>query len=549
MAPQSDPRPLPTDAPPVFRDALFFGCCVLLLLPSIWSPCSITGQDEYFLSFRTVLEMQERSEWLTPYVNGEVRLQKPPLLYWLMRGSFEVFGSNLFAARLWSVLFGATLALFSNKLARLYNQKGYLAGLLALSAAGVMIEARRAMFDLPVASMCTAAIYYAIVWHRRGQLRAAVTMATCVAAAAMCKGPVALWFFGAPLLAAVLVRRGASAGPWWHVVAAVGWFAALALPWPLWAQANHPSFWHVLADQAAERQFAWPELSRLPRLGGALLGLIVPWSLCMLGACWAVLRWRVQLPHGRWLLVWLIVGLLPFAFMKTFERYLLGLLPPALILTASWLEQLPAVARRLQLTIAVVVVAIPVVVFALFAAWFGFSYVGPAVSVLLVVAAWRSARRTEPNPAKTAGLCAVLLSTLLGWVYPSLGINQLPADLPADLVDRGVQTFGRPQPGMLSMRVQRSVQQMDGRNEQLGARLANYHGYLFVLEQDQERVLAAARQRGVTLERIGAFRSFYSRKAWLKFYRSGVSRDDWLEALASRSPERLQPRFIYYRLP
>ncbi|HEB52839.1 MAG TPA: hypothetical protein ENI87_06265, partial [bacterium] len=83
------------------RDFAFFCCCVLLLLPSIWSPCSITGQDEYWLSFRTVLEMQERGEWLTPYVNGEVRLQKPPLLYWLMRLSFLAFGSNLFAARIW----------------------------------------------------------------------------------------------------------------------------------------------------------------------------------------------------------------------------------------------------------------------------------------------------------------------------------------------------------------------------------------------------------------------------------------------------------------
>lgn len=522
----------------------------MLLLPSIWSPCSITGQDEYFLSFRTVLEMQERAEWLTPHVNGEVRLQKPPLLYWLMRVSFEVFGSNLFAARLCSVLFGATLALFTNKLARLYHQRGYLAGLLALAAAGVMIEARRAMFDLPVASLCTAAIYYAIVWHRRGRLGMAMMMATCLAAAAMCKGPVALWFFGAPLLAALLVRRGANAGPWWHGAAAIVWFAALALPWPLWVQANHPSFWQVLAEQAEERRLAWPDLSRLPRLGGALLGLVVPWSLAVIGAAWAVLRRRAtQLSHGGWLLAWLAVGLLPFAFMKTFERYLLGLLPPALLLAAAWLEQLPAAALRRQLTIAVAIVAIPVLVFATFAAWFCFGYLGPVAAVLVIVGAWRAARRSAPDATKAAGLCAVALSMLLGWIYPSLGINRLPDDLPTDLGQRRVQTFGRPQPGMLSMRVQRSVQQMDGRNEQLGARLANFHGYLFVLEQDQERVEAAAQRQGIALERVGAFRSFYSRKAWLKFYRSGVTRDDWLEALGSRSPERLQPRFLYYRLP
>ena len=67
------------------RDWFLFTFAVACLLPSIGSQSSISGQDEYWLSFRTVLEMQERGEWLTPYVNGEVRLQKPPLLYWAMR--------------------------------------------------------------------------------------------------------------------------------------------------------------------------------------------------------------------------------------------------------------------------------------------------------------------------------------------------------------------------------------------------------------------------------------------------------------------------------
>lgn len=146
-------------------------------------------------------------------------------------------------------------------------------------------------------------------------------------------------------------------------------------------------------------------------------------------------------------------------------------------------------------------------------------------------------------------MCAAMLCVLLGGIYPSLGINQLPGDLPADLATREVRTFGRPQPGMLSMRLGRSVQQMDGRAEGLAERLENFHGYLFVLEQDLDRVEGAARQAGITIERVGAFHSFYSRKAWLKFYRTGVAWEDWRRALTSRSPTELQPRFVYYRLP
>ncbi len=528
---------------------------MLLLLPSIWSPCSITGQDEYFLSFRTVFEMQERSQWLTPYVNGEVRLQKPPLLYWLMRCSFVLFGNNLFAARIWCVLAGAGFALFTAKLARRLSgpkqrDRGYLAGLLVVSAAGVMIDARRAMFDLPVACLSTAAIYYGVVWYRTARLRAALAMATSLAAATMCKGPVALWFFLAAILAAAATRRGRPAGSWWHCVFAALLFVALALPWPLWVQLHHPSFWQVLQTQAEQRQFAVPGISRVPQLLGALLGIAVPWSIAVIASCWAGVRKRGTANEpARWLITWLLIGLLPFAFMKTFERYLLALLCPMAMLAANWLAQLPAAALRQHLSIATVLAGIPVLVFALFAMWFGFSYTWPILSVAVVVLSWRSSRRNAPNPVLTASLCATMLCVLLGFIYPSLGINRLPSDLPDDLATSEVQTFGRPQPGMLSMHVGRSVQQMDARAEGLAERLRGFHGYLFVLEQDQNRVEQTAQLHGIAIERIGEFHSFYSRKAWLRFYRSGVTWADWQQALASRSPTRLQPRFVYYRLP
>jgi len=70
-----------------------------------------------------------------------------------------------------------------------------------------------------------------------------------------------------------------------------------------------------------------------------------------------------------------------------------------------------------------------------------------------------------------------------------------------------------------------------------------------VLEQDHQRVMQAAQRRGIAIEERGSFHSFYSRKAWLKFYRSGATWDDWRHALMSRSPARIQPRFVYYRLP
>lgn len=59
----------------------------------------------------TAREMLESRDWLVPRYNGDIRLQKPPLPYWLTAASFSIAGVNEFAARLPSVLFGILSAL------------------------------------------------------------------------------------------------------------------------------------------------------------------------------------------------------------------------------------------------------------------------------------------------------------------------------------------------------------------------------------------------------------------------------------------------------
>src|SRR5580704_3637006 len=45
-------------------------------------------------------EMLERGDWIVPYLQGEPYLDKPPLLYWLVMLSYQVFGISDAAARL-----------------------------------------------------------------------------------------------------------------------------------------------------------------------------------------------------------------------------------------------------------------------------------------------------------------------------------------------------------------------------------------------------------------------------------------------------------------
>ncbi|MFM7592034.1 MAG: ArnT family glycosyltransferase [Isosphaeraceae bacterium] len=52
-------------------------------------------------------EMLRSGDWLVPSFNGEPRLQKPILIYWLMAASYRIFGDNATAARLPSIVSAA----------------------------------------------------------------------------------------------------------------------------------------------------------------------------------------------------------------------------------------------------------------------------------------------------------------------------------------------------------------------------------------------------------------------------------------------------------
>jgi 4-amino-4-deoxy-L-arabinose transferase-like glycosyltransferase len=57
-------------------------------------------------------EMVESGDWITPTYNGENRYDKPILFYWLMAGSYTIFGINEFGARFPSAV-AACLLIYS----------------------------------------------------------------------------------------------------------------------------------------------------------------------------------------------------------------------------------------------------------------------------------------------------------------------------------------------------------------------------------------------------------------------------------------------------
>jgi 4-amino-4-deoxy-L-arabinose transferase-like glycosyltransferase len=93
--------------------------------------------------------MLESGDYIIPYFNGELRVDKPALLYWLQVGAYRLFGINEFAVRLPSALAGLLTVLLCYELGRrLFSPAtGLLAGLVLASAPMVCGAARFANPD------------------------------------------------------------------------------------------------------------------------------------------------------------------------------------------------------------------------------------------------------------------------------------------------------------------------------------------------------------------------------------------------------------------
>src|ERR1043166_4028469 len=106
-------------------------------------------------------EMVETHRWLLPTNDGIPRLQKPPLLYWLIIISFKLFGVNAAAARLPGALavvaLVALIFLIGEKLTDYWH--GFIAGLICLSCCGTFLLARIVMPEPLVGTFVAGAIF------------------------------------------------------------------------------------------------------------------------------------------------------------------------------------------------------------------------------------------------------------------------------------------------------------------------------------------------------------------------------------------------------
>jgi 4-amino-4-deoxy-L-arabinose transferase-like glycosyltransferase len=246
-----EPPALP---PPPTRHALF---AILIALTALLHVGTIGSGDLYSETegqyAGAAREMVETHQWLLPTNDGIPRLQKPPLLYWLIIISFKLFGINAATARLpIAIAVVASVALtflIGEKLTDYW--RGFVAGLIYLSFCGTFLLARIVMPEPLVSAFMAGAIFCGVCGYQRRRHRWAwfAGFWICSAFACLTKGLLGVVYPAAILgLLSIFYRearlRYRALLRWQYVTM----FLLIVAPWHIWAERHFPGYFHYLVS-------------------------------------------------------------------------------------------------------------------------------------------------------------------------------------------------------------------------------------------------------------------------------------------------------------
>src|SRR6266403_3248591 len=137
---------------------LFFGCVVFHILGT-WSLPLIERDEPRFAEASR--EMIGRGNYIVPYFNNQLRLDKPPLTYWAQVSSYRVFGENDFAARFPSAIAAAFTALFIFAWGRRIGEEkvGWWAAIIFTLSLQTFVHAKAAVADMWLVLFVTLAYW------------------------------------------------------------------------------------------------------------------------------------------------------------------------------------------------------------------------------------------------------------------------------------------------------------------------------------------------------------------------------------------------------
>lgn len=369
---------------------------VLFLAVYLGSAFSPALQDDVDTSHaEAAREMITRGDYVTLHINGVRYLEKAPLMYWLVAGSYHVFGVTEFATHLPTVTAMFLLVLLGMVWgSRAFGPRaGIYTGLFTVTCLGYFLFTR-VLIPEAILSLLIAAVLYCLLsaLDRPGSHLAWYAAYALLAVAVLTKGLLALVVIGMTLIAYLAIT-----GEWrrwreFHLFSGLLLFFAIAAPWHILAGLRNPTvgdhhgfFWFYFVNEHFLRFLG----KRIPKDYNKLPGYLYwslhlvwlfPWSLYLPLALRRLIadlrrRRREHTPldfrsRTRWICVlWATVTLLFFSLSTNQEYYTFPAYLALLLLLADalageekenrqpWLLATSAVSVTIRLVFAVILIA------------------------------------------------------------------------------------------------------------------------------------------------------------------------------------------------
>lgn len=287
-------------------------------------------------------EMMQRGDWVVPTFNGELRPDKPILIYWLMGVAYRIFGDGTFAARFFSGVAGAAACLLTLHLGtRLFDRRvGLLAGWMLALSPMLVVESKLATVDALLLLWTTVCFFFLWRLYAGGGAWTAVGFWTALALSILTKGPVALALVALAVAAFSIARREFRWLAGLRPFLGLAVLAAIVLPWVLWVErATGGDFLRIALGHHVVKRSVEPLEGHRGFPGYYLLtlfGLMAPWALLLPFAFTELRsRWRSD-PRIAFLTSWALATILLFELVSTkLVHYVLPAYPAMVLLIAS----------------------------------------------------------------------------------------------------------------------------------------------------------------------------------------------------------------------
>lgn len=292
-------------------------------------------------------EMFVRGDFISPYLNGEPRYDKPVLIHWLQAASVWSLGLNELALRLPSALAAALWSWLIFLFTKRYTTTAtaLYAAIITASSLQVSLIAKAAIADALLNLFLSGALFSIYLFYQSRELRYVYLSAAAMALGFLTKGPVAVVI---PLAVSLLFFLSKGEFRTWLMalfnLRAMALFGLLALPWYVAQYLRE-------GDAFIQGFFFKHNIARFGETfeqhgGGVfyyipvvLIGLL-PYT-ALLFKTFTRLGEIVNDDLKRYLLIWFLFVLIFFSFSGTkLPHYAVYGYPAAIILMAMYLDTL-----------------------------------------------------------------------------------------------------------------------------------------------------------------------------------------------------------------